>query len=418
MSRLRRFSLRRKYYEGTIYDDSAFKVDHRLYLQTKALLSFLARAVDLDVALVPGMMDAWTLTEGTSDAVKAARDQLYSWSNWATEGDGWLEDGATLGEAMLKIVPGQSLVQMQRIKPELCMVVEHIDPQTQEPVEMAIIVDRSMVDSAGESYEYAEIITPDEIRTYWNGNPHGYNGMADRYPNPLGFVPLVTVQHDSEGRPTFAKALPSLNSVNELASYLANIIGRHGEPQWAIIGAEQSDLQKSGNNAWFLPPGSDVKAILAEIDVPGALAFIQEIKGETKSNLPELAFDDLRSKDQIATETLEIQLVELHAKIWKMRRRYDAGLAQAQQMAALAAQVMGIGGIDQLLNAHSFDAKRPVLPVSEMDQIRLAEARLGLEMQQKAASGESLTLNMGSLFGNSLGNSPGDNKTLSVGSPP
>lgn len=415
MGRMMRFQRLRRYYDGTVYDDSAFKLAHRLYAETKALLSFLARAVDLDVALVPGLMGAWALEEGTPDAVVTAQKQLFTWSKWSVVGDEWMEDGATLGEAILKIVPGDKLVQLQRLKPELAMVVNHVDPQTQQPLEMAMIVDRSAIDNTGTAYEYAEIITPGEIRTYFDGAPHGYAGQPDRYENPLGFVPVVSVQNDSECRPTFAKALPSLNSVNELASYLANIIGRHAEPQWAITGAEQGDLSKAGDNIWYLPSGSAVDAVLAQIDVPGTLEFIREIKGETKSNLPELAFDDLRAKDQIATETLEIQLVELHAKVWKMRRRYDSALCQAQQMAALAAAVMGIGGIDDLLSPHELDAQRPVLPVSEMEMIRLEEARLALEMQKAAASGESLTLNLGR---NLSSNSPSDNNVLSVGKDP
>ncbi len=408
MHRMTKYQRLRRYYEGSIYDDSMFKLAHRLYAETKALMSFLARAVDLDVALIPGVMAPWTLAAGTQQAIIDAQAQLFAWSSWGVTGDEWLEDGATLGEAMLKIVPGAGMVQMQRLRPELAMTVRHIDPDTQATVEMALIVDRSAIDSQGQNYEYGEIITPSEIRTYYNGDPHGYNGAPDRIENPLGFVPIVVVQNDGDCRPTFAKALPSIDAVNELASYLGNIIGRHAEPQWAIRGAEQGDLTKSGNNVWFLPAGSEIDAVLAKIDIPGALAFIESIKGETKGNLPELAFDDLRSKDQIATETLEVQLVELDAKIWKMRRRYDDALGKAQQMSALAAAVMGIGGIEGLLNAHSFDYKRPIRPISEFEQIRLEEVRLALEMQKATMSGDALTLNLSS-------NLPSDKNALSVG---
>lgn len=384
----------RLYYSGKIYDDSAFKLAHKLYAQTKALLSFLARAVDLDVALVPGVMEPWALADGTPEAVVAAQATLYEWSSWDTTGDEWLEDGATCGEAMLKIVPDaeRGQIQMQRLRPELCLLTDHLDPATQTTVQLALIVDRSLTDAEGKTYEYAEAITPTEIRTYWNGQPHGYHGNPDRYENPLGFVPVVVAKNDSGSRPTFAKALPQVDSVNELASYLANVIGRHVEPQWAAIGSEQIDLKKDGSNVWFFPnPDAKLEAILADIDIEGTLAFVKELKEETKANLPELAFDDLRAKDQIAAETLEIQLIELDAKIWKMRRRYDAALVDAHQMAALAATAYGFGELATLLAPHSFDYKRPVRPVSELEQIRLEEARVNLALLKSATSGDPMT---------------------------
>lgn len=383
----------RRYYAGTIYADSAFKLAHKLYAETRSLLSFLARAVDLDVALVPGVMQPWELADGTPDAQRTAQATLYEWSAWDTEGDDWLEDGATTGEAMLKIVPQPDMgrVVLQRLRPELCLFTKHVDPTTQAEIDLALIIDRGATGPDGKPYEYAEAITPAEVRTYWNGAPHGYHGNPDRYENPLGFVPVVPVRHDSERRPTFAKALPQVDSVNELASYLGDIIGKHAEPQWAAMGVEQGELVKSGDNVWFFPAGASLEAILAEVDVAGTLAFVQELKEECKSNLPELAFDDLRAKDQIAAETLEIQLIELDAKIWKMRRRYDAALCDAHRMAALAATVYGISDLATLLAPHQFDWKRPIRPLSEFDQIRLEEARLNLALLQSSMSGDGLT---------------------------
>lgn len=394
MTRLNKFTRLRRYYDGTIYDDSAFKLAHKLYAETKSLLSFLARAVDLDVALIPGVMGAWALEEGTPEAIAKAQTQLYEWSKWAIMGDEWLEDGATLGEAMLKIVPDEvnRTITMQRLKPELCMLVEqHADSETGERVNLALIIDRAAIDEDGKPYEYAEVITPAQVRTYKNGAPTGYAGNPDRYDNPLLFVPVLKAENDSGCRPTFAKTLPQLDSVNELASYLANIIGRHAEPQWVISGADQGELQKGGGNAWFLPTGAKAEALLAQVDVPGVLEFVRELKQETKANLPELAFDDLRTKAQIATDTLDIQLAELNAKIWKMRRRYDSGLIDAHRMAAMAGLMLGIPGLETLLAPHKLDESRPVRPISPQEQMALEQMQLALEMQKSISSGDAMT---------------------------
>lgn len=372
----------RRYYDGTIYSDSSFKMAHKLYAQTKALFSFLARAVDIDVALVPGLNNAWQL-EGDDTAILAARNRLYDWSKWLTVGDGWVEDGATLGEAMIKIVPNLNsrTVEMQRLKPELCII----------DGDMAIIADNTRTGSDGKQYEYAEVITPELIRTFRNGEPFAYGDIEAVYENPIGMVPIIVANNDTDKRPTFAKMLPQLNSVNELSSYLADIIGRHAEPQWAAFGVEQGELTKSGNNVWFFPnPQSKLEAIIAQVDVPGTLSFIETIKTETKSNLPELAFDDLRSKDQIATATLRVQLIELQAKITKMRRRYDGALVEAHQMAAIIAESYGIGELSPLLQPHSIMTDRPVFPVNRMEEIQLEEAELALEMQRRLSTGDSM----------------------------
>lgn len=399
MMRSLKFGRYRRYYDGTIYSDSAFRLAHKLYSQTKALVSFLARAVDLDVALVPGVMGPWELAEGATQQTIDAQQQLYRWSSWATEGDDWLEDGATLGEAMLKIVPmpEQRMVKMQRLKPEISLLIDnHVDPQTGERNQLLIICDRGATDGSNETYEYGEVITPAEIRTYRDGEPFGYNGNPDRYPNQLGFVPAICTGCDTDKRPTFSKVLPQLDSVNELASYVADIIGRHIEPQMAAFGVDPNALTKSHEKVWFFPPAdARLEPIIAEIDIDGSLAFIESIKGETKANLPELAFDELRAKDQIATETLQVQLIELDAKIWRMRRRFDAALISAHIMAAVALGVYRIADLSALLAPHELDYQRPVRPISRLEQIREEEAELALEAQRSVFEGEGITQSAG-----------------------
>lgn len=388
----------RRYYDQTVYDSSAYVYVHKLYSETKSLLSYLGRAVDLDVGLIPGVMEPWQLAEETPDQIIEARNLLYTWSNWGIEADNWLQDATTCGEGFIKVVPmaaspggAPAMVQLQNVAPETAIYLpQHVAAQGQT-MPLFLVVDRSQLDAEGKNYEYAEAITPAEVRTYFNGTPKGYNGNPDRYPNPLRFVPVVQVKNDKDCHPTFSKALPQIDSVNELASYLNNIIGRHAEPQWAIAGARQGDLKKSGDNIWYLPTGAEAQALIAALDIEGALNFIREIKAESKANLPELAFDDLRAKAQIATETLEVQLAELDIKIYRLRRRYDAALLQAHGLAARAAVTVGVAELASLLVPHTMDYRRPVRPISKMEQIAMRQAELGLEMAEAAASGDGMT---------------------------
>src|SRR5262245_20231603 len=385
------FARYRRYADGTVYQESMFRLAHKLYAQTRAIYLFLPRVIELDVALVPGVMGPWDLADGTPPQIRTAQAQLYEWSTWPTAGNDWLEDGTTNGETYLKIVPMPGMIQLQRLQPQYTLLTKTLDLESGAPSDLCLIVNPDAQEVDGTTYEYAEVLTPAEIRTYRNGDPASYNGNPDRYPNPLGFVPVIEAKNDTSCRPTFAKVLGQLDSVNELASYINDVIGRNADPQWALFG-EDAFQPVRGNNIWLIPNSdSKLQAIVPQIDVEGSLKFIQEIKAEVKASLPELAFDDLRAKNQIATETLEVQLTELDSKIWKMRRRYDQALINAHHMAAMAGGIMGVSGLAPLLAPHRMDFKRPVRPISEAEQISLEQARLGLSMQLSVASGERLT---------------------------
>jgi hypothetical protein len=253
-------------------------------------------------------------------------------------------------------------------------------------------------DGLGQMFEYAEVITPATIRTFVDGTPKGFDGREPMYANELGFVPFVEADHIKTGKAlgesTFQKALPLLDEVNELASYLADIIKKHAEPQWAVSGAEPSDLVKSGDNIWFLPGGAKVDPLVAGIDIPGVLEFVREIRDQVTGSLPELAFDELKAKTQIATATLELQLMELVLKIKRTRPNYDHGLAQALRLAGRAGAGMGSPEGIAVLDDEGlrFDPERPVLPPDREAQIRIETAELMLE-RAKAIPGMTMTAN-------------------------
>jgi hypothetical protein len=243
-------------------------------------------------------------------------------------------------------------------------------------------------DVSGGLVEYAEAITDTSVRTFVDGVLAGVDGREPEYLNPLGFVPFVEVHHIRTGfalgECTYQKAIPLLDEVNQLASYLADIISKHVEPQWAMMGVEPSDMVKSGDTVWFLPSGSDAKPLIAGVDIDGVLAFVKEIAGNVQGALPELAFDELRAKDQIATATIELQLMELTLKVKRTRPNYDDGLVKALRMAGRAAATMGLSEIALLDDEDLvFDAERPVIPLDAVAQIDLELKQIELEKAKK-----------------------------------
>lgn len=377
-SRQRELARRHSYYDGSIYKrtDLAW-LGPRFYKGARALYLPLSRAVDIDVGIVPG---GWSFPEGSPQAWTDARKLLMGWSRWRTDGVLLVHYGASYGVCGLKVcdLRQQKRVLIKPLDPTKYMLLS--EAMYDEDPTMALFVEHRCEPRSDEEFEYAEVITPDFIRTFRDGEPFGFDGRQPEYPNDLGFVPFVEIEHIRTGRqygePTYQKAIPLLDQVNQQASYLADIIAKNAEPQWAVFGAEPSDMVKSGDNIWFFPAGADAKPLLAAVDIDGVLAFIKEVADNMHGSLPELSFDELRSKDKIATATVELQLAELTIKIQRIRPNYDSGMVRGLQMAGLAAVTMGLTELSALADDNlDLDETRPVLPVDPLTQAQIDQAK-------------------------------------------
>ena len=402
-TRLSIFSERRSYYTGAVYDTrwsmsslgwlTRF-VRPRLYQNIKPLYLPLFRAVNVDAGIVPG---GWALPEDAPRTWQPAIDRLNAWSKWATDGVLYVDYGAQYGCSGLK-------VSDLRDSENRRVIVTPIDPTTfmlvygqeyDDTPDIAIRIERR-VDEMGEPFEYAEVTTPEMIRTFREGEPFGFDGREPEYANELEFVPFVEVQHIRSGEPlgecTFQRVIPMLTELNEHASYLSDIVRKHNEPQWAAFGAEPQDLEKSGDSVWFFDrDNARVEALLAAVDIPGMLEFVREIKSSVESGLPELAFDELRRKDQIATATLELQLMELVLKIKRIRPNYDAGLVEAWRMAGRAAKSLGLSAVAVLDDEQlAIDDERPVLPLDPETAVRIELQSLALKREKSIGFSEGV----------------------------
>ncbi len=394
-------TLRKSYYDGSVYRHTATNLGWlapRVYGHIKPLFLPLARAVDVDAGIVPG---GWAWEDDTPDPVRLARETLFDWSDWDTDGVLFVHYGAVFGVSGLKVVDlrEEGKVLLVPVSPEMYMLVE--SGQYNSTPRLALWLESRESDD-GETVEYAEVIEADRVRTFVDGEPVGVDGREPEYPNELGFVPFVECYHmrtgHKRGEPTFEKAIPLLDEVNGLASYLSEIIKKHAEPQWAIFGAEPSELTHSGDNVWFIPGPGDAKILVPDIDIDGVLKFVQVISNNVTQALPELAFDQLRSKAQIATATVELELMELVLKIKRIRPNYDNALISALQMAGRAARSMGLGALAVLDDPGlALNNERPVLPVNRLDEIRLAEAELALKAQEEIYEGGGLTTTAGTM---------------------
>lgn len=369
--------------------------------QVKTLFQPMARAVHIDTALIPGR---WKLDPGAEQYADAWQT-LQRDSKWPVCGDHMVRYAAAMGESGLMIVDNRNAgeVTLQPIRPET-YVTRQVGPYDSRIAQLVTVSYRG-------DDELATVYEPARIRTFENGQPKGVGGRPASYENKLGFVPFVSCLFDTgdgQGEPTFDDTIVMLDAVNEQASYLAEIIKKHAEPQWAAFGADAGELTKSGDSVWFFPEGSDLKAILATVDIVGVLEFIKEIKTEMKESLPELAFSRLVGIERIAAATIELQLAEPVMKIRRLRKPVDLAVADAIRLAGLAAANMarlktGIpedkkAGLDQVatlanLPEPGFDAERPVIDIDALTLAELETATTSAKVGRMAADREEMLAN-------------------------
>lgn len=384
-ARQKELQKRNSYYNGSVYHDETMKLFYKslpqIVGQIKPIYLFLARAVDVDAGIIPA---GWDFPEEAPPDWEAARDLVFSWSRWTTEGVLYADYGSRLGLVGLRISdPAEDRVVIQPVDPLLFMLVQP-NPYD-ENIEMSIYIDYRTGED-GEKFEYAEVITSETIRTFRNGVPWAFDDERGfEWGNEYGFVPFVEVKNKLNGDPfseaTFQRQIPAMDQLNELATELAEVIKENQDPQVVITGADATDLQRGKDTVWFLPEGADVKMIIPGINIEGTLKFIQDIKNEIKESLPELSFDALKDASNIATETLEVKLTELVLKIKRVRPNYDSGLVHALQLAARAAKVKGIFGLEALDDPElTFDPDREILPMDPGALLDLELKRQAVEM--------------------------------------
>lgn len=391
-TRLKELSLRASYYDGSVYrkiKDTIWGLGPRIGKEIKPLFLPLARAVDIDAGIIGG---DWVFKpiqiEPKSEIWDEARDILFDMSKWDVQGVLYVHYGAMYGVSGIRVCDEreEGKIELQPARPTCFMLVYEGDYSDRPSLAFWV---EGKIDESGAQYEYAEVITETEIKTYKDGVPFGFDDRQPVEPNEQGVIPIVEIVHINDGTElgecTYQKSILLLNEVNDMATDLKEAIKANVKPQWVISGAEPSDLKRGTDIMWFMPdPQSKVDPVTPTVDIAGVLEFIREIKEGVKESLPELSFDELKKAGQIATATLELQLMELVIKMERVRPNYDRGLTTAMQMAGRAAQSMGLTDLYPLNDPELIlDPDRPVLPQMPQDKISLRMQEIELEQMEE-----------------------------------
>ena len=225
-------------------------------------------------------------------------------------------------------------------------------------------------------------------RTYRNGDPHGYDGRRPEEPNLLGFVPILLAPflagENGIGENAFAGAAELLNRVNDAASQALDVIQRNAEPLTVFSGVSEVQFDPA-NNAITLDK-ADAKAytLVPNLVIDHALALIDKVLQEFKNVLPQLLFDQLMSRNDLAYNTVLTLLSELIDHVNDARTHVDEAIETAERWALLAGQQMGAfpASLDPAL--HRLNPDRPVIAPPPGQRLALEAQRVGVDGARRA----------------------------------
>lgn len=386
LERCKLYQVRRSYYKGTAYDDWPDLINVlRLYSGIRQIFGPLRRAVRVDVAKVPG---GWSLHPDLikNNAHAAATAQIRAWSHAAQTYSAAVKYGAVAGEFGLAVIDDQAArtASIIALRPDNVVTGTLADGQP-----FGLIIKPGLVDRGG-AYEYAQLWTPNTITTFRNGLQHSYDGHSPKRPNALRFVPVLLAPYligeDNAGECTFSGTQELLDRANDAASQALDVLQRNAEPPLVLSGVDESQVDINPENNAIVLSEADAKAytIAPNLAIDQAIKLIDKVLAEFKNQLPQLIFEQLMGRSDLAYDTVLTLCSELTDHVSDVRRNVDAAIVQAEQWAMQAAKAMRVpafAAVDPLI--HALDDQRPIIQPTPGQAVQLEQQKLALDKAKR-----------------------------------
>jgi hypothetical protein len=390
MARCNLYQIRRAYYNGTFYDQYPSLISSlKLYSGIRQIFSPLRRAVRVDVARIPGK---WLFAPDVPLAIQVAVKQIRLWSTHDAAYSRAVLHGAVAGEFGLFVVDDWQASQV-RIVPLRPDEVVLGNLPSGEPYGM--VIKCNQLDAMG-VYEYAQVITTSECRTYRNGVLWSYDGGDPIRPNELETIPIFlspyVIGEDGVGECAFSGAAEVLNRVNDMVSQSLDVLQRNAEPPVIFSGVDSADIGTNDNTVVLGPADAKAYTLAPNLVISDAMPLIERAMAEFKNLLPQLSIDILAARNDLAYATVLILLGELVDHVQDVRVSVDRAIVQAERLALQAAQLMRIipTGLNPAL--HHLDSDRPVIappptpvvakPIAAMDRAIVPDTTASLPQQE------------------------------------
>ncbi|MBE9566958.1 MAG: phage portal protein [Proteobacteria bacterium] len=374
-SRNLRYQRNWRYYQNIPYSQPR----PGLYAKMRAIFNQITKIVDTDARFAMGER----LQVHAEPDVEAAVNRLWEWSGFQQEKFLLARYGSCCGDAFIKVVDNRPWELNPDPDPKVPVRLNVLPPDAVSP--RYDPHDRSRLLACKIEYIHGrdihkEVITPEEILLYDERDP---DRVAARYPNPLGFIPIVHIRNldigEEFGLCSFHNLLPTVDALNEIASFMLEIVKLYADPVIVGRGMERGSLRKQTVDAdgrpvatvWWVPtPEGQFEFLEWRGNLPDVLAFLDRIQASVERNTPELTLSGLRDRQDVSGYSISLHLIELVRKIDEMRGNYFTGLERANRMALQILELQGKGEFPD--PSHRIVAD-PVLPVDDERQLRILQ---------------------------------------------
>jgi hypothetical protein len=364
-----------RYYQNIPYTEPRSGV----YAKMRAIFNQVTKIVDTDARFTMGER----LQVQAKPEVEGALNQLWESSDFQQEKYLLARYGACCGDAFVKVVDNRAWELNPDPDPDLPVRLNIMPPDAVAP--RYDPHDRKRMLACKVEYVHGrdihkEVITPEEILLYDERDPER---IAARYPNPLGFIPIVHIRNldigEEFGLCSFHNLLPTVDALNEIASFMFEIVKLYADPVIVGRGMERGSLRKQTVDAdgrpvatvWWVPtPEGSFELLEWRGNLPDVLAFLDRIQASIERNTPELTLSGLRDRQDMSGYSISLHLIELLRKIGEMRGNYFTALERANRMALRILAMQGRGEFADM--SHRIVAD-PVLPVDDERQLRILQ---------------------------------------------
>lgn len=389
-ARLSRYEVFESYYHNIAYDRiSSFseirKTDNRLYKHVRGVYNPVQRLVELYTAkCYGGLLDTETATMGAielfglDDGLRDAIIQLWIASRWGQKKTLLPRNGATNGDAFIKIVDDveNNLVFMENINPAMIKRWRADPTGVITYAEIEYYIENQ--DDALFSYDrYTEIWTPESVTTKINDKPAAfhYNARGEQvseWDNEYGFVPIVHAVHRDVGLRSGANAFyTQLHKIDELNDY-ASVLGDGARRQVHMpvvffgvrkptnpldFGADGSTVSRT-NNAdtpardsqgalYITTTDARVETLPPTLSLSDGVLLVDQLIQELERDMPELSMHRIRETTNLTAPGVTAAYQDATARIQEAQGNYNAALTQAHQMGVAIAGMRRIDGFQR-----------------------------------------------------------------------
>jgi hypothetical protein len=267
--------------------------------------------------------------------------------------------------------------------------------------------DRDIIDYGVMSFAYTEVAGkvekayvrtdlyfPDEVRTFRDGQPFGFNGNPATMPNELGHVPVTHIRNMDVGLdygiPSFMDILPAIDVVNEFLSFLFNIVKLNADPVVLAYGVPVGGLKKgsqtdpNATKVWYIPAAREGATSRVELlewkgNLPDVADLLNLVMEDIRDARPELHLSKLHQMGTTSGFALNAMLFQFVESITQQRVIYRAGVCESLSMGLAFQDVLDgdTAEYDPLDDRYRVNAiLPPVLPLDEDGVLNRVIAKL------------------------------------------